>query len=323
MKKINKDITSASAFLLPFALFIGLGITKAINTAGSDVWISIIIGTVLGLVINYGIKKLPNKDSKICMYICNFVLLMLSIVIITKLISSLYLNKTSNLVVMLPFIILIFYTGLKNDYAVFKTTKILILIYFGLILFSFFSLVPSFNVDEFLPVLSGSKSKILLGALEYAIYSTTPLIVLPDFKEKYDYKVYLLTSLFLLIIFIFIIGTLGIELAKAYRYPEYMMFKNIAILNFIENIENILFFVWIINTYTLSAHTALNIKNIVGVKGLIITLIVNVLFINMVLIDNYLSFNFVVNNFDYILIGLLFIHILGKLTGKNSHKNDM
>jgi hypothetical protein len=248
---------------------------------------------------------------------------MLSIVIITKLISSLYLNKTSNLVVMLPFIILIFYTGLKNDYAVFKTTKILILIYFGLILFSFFSLVPSFNVDEFLPVLSGSKSKILLGALEYAIYSTTPLIVLPDFKEKYDYKVYLLTSLFLLIIFIFIIGTLGIELAKAYRYPEYMMFKNIAILNFIENIENILFFVWIINTYTLSAHTALNIKNIVGVKGLIITLIVNVLFINMVLIDNYLSFNFVVNNFDYILIGLLFIHILGKLTGKNLHKNDM
>ncbi len=319
MKKQDNLLFNASLFLLPFSLFIGLGITRIINTVGSDSWISIILGTFLGLLINYMIKKLPNKDNKLTIYISNTLLLLLGITVITKLVSSVYLDKTGNIVVMIPFLILITYSALKNRYSLMKVISILNIIYLLMILFAFSSLLPTTDLDFFKPIGISGPFKIILGALEYALYSTTPLIVLPEFKEKYDYKVYLLSSLFLLIIFVLIIGNLGTELSSIYRYPEYMIFKNIAILDFIENTHNILFFVWIINIYTLTSHTTLNIREIVKEKGLIITLIILAIIINMFIINTYKTPIIFLNYLDYIVLGILSIYIIGKILGKEKH----
>ena len=318
MNKTDK-IYNSSNFLLSFSLFIGLGITKIINTAGTDSWICIILGTLFGLIINYILTKLPTGENKTIEVITNTFLLLLAITTITKLITSVYLDKTNSLFIMLPLIGVIIYTSTKNNYCLFKVTSILSIIHLALYLFAFLSLVSTTNIDYFMPVLINSKLKVLFGSLEYALYSTIPLIVLPNYRKQYNYKQYLLSSLFLLIIFILIIGNLGIELAKNYRYPEYMIFKNIAILDFIENIENILFFMWIINIYTLTCHCSLNIKKIINMKGLIIILIIVTLFINKILINNYKSVKFFLDYFDIILILLLFIHILGKLLYKKNH----
>ena len=255
MKKTNDLLYNASLFLLPFSLFIGLGITKIINTSRTDLWISIILGTFLGLIINYLLTLLPEKNNQIMKCITNFGLLTLCTITICKLVSSVYLNKTSSTLLMIPFILLILYSALKNRYALMKVISILSIIYIFMMVFSISSLFPTVNFDYFLPIGISSKESILLGAIEFALYSTIPLTVLPNFKEKYNYKVYLISSLVLLILFILVVGNLGIELSISYRYPEYMMFKNIAILDFIENIENVLFFVWIINIYTLTSHT--------------------------------------------------------------------
>ena len=313
MKKIDNLLFNNSLFLLPFSLFIGLGITRIINTAKTDSWISIILGTFIGLLINYLIKKLPNKDNKITTYLSNAALLLLGITIITKLVSSVYLDKTGNVIVMIPLLLLIYYSGQKTRYSLMKVISILNIIYIFMIIFAFSSLIPSINLDNFKPIGINNPLSILLGSLEYALYSTTPYIVLPEFNKKYNYKTYLLSSLFLLIIFIIIIGNLGIDLATNYRYPEYMIFKNIAILNFIENIENILFFVWIINIYTLTSHTSLNIKEIVKEKGLFITLIILALIINMFIINTYKTPIIFLNYLDYIILSILSIYILGKL----------
>ena len=314
MKETNRKLMYLSSnYLLPFSLFIGLGITKIVNMAGNDAWISVILGTILGLGINYIFVKLPKNNNKVCTYIVNFCLLLLGITTLTKLISSVYLDKTSNLIVCLPFIILIFYTSMKDNYSLFKTTSILNLIYLLFILFAFGSLIPSTEIDNFKPILINPLGNILLGSLEFALYSTVPLMVMPDLKEKYNYKAYLGSCLFLLIIFGLIIGNLGLDLAKSYRYPEYMLFKNINILDFIENIENVLFFVWIINIYTLTAHASLNIKSIVGIKGLILTLIINVLFINMFLINSYFGIEFLLDYFDLILLIIVLVFIFGKI----------
>lgn len=317
MKKIN-NVYYSSVFLLPFSLFVGLGITKIVNTSGSDSIISIILGTIIGIGINYLFTKLPEKQKKTCSFITNLFLLIIGLMTITKLISSVYLNKTNSLFIMLPLIILLFYTATKNNYAIFKTTTILNILFIGLIIFAFSSLIPSVNTDYFKPILINPVNNIFLGAFEYAIYSTTPLLVLPKLKEKYNYKIYLLSSLFLLIIFILIIGNLGIELSRSYRYPEYLIFKNIAILDFIENTQNILFFIWFINIYTLTSHSTINIKNIIGIKPLLILLIILLLFINIFLINNYLSLEFILQNIDILLTITIFIHILGKIIGKEN-----
>lgn len=319
MKKQDNLLFNSSAFLLPFSLFIGLGITRIINTARTDSWISIILGTIIGLIFNYTIKKLPNNDNKLTAYLANAALLLLGITIITKLVSSVYLDKTGNITVMIPFLLLILYSAFKDRYSIMKGISILNIIYLFMILFSFASLIPTTNLDYFKPIAINSPFKIILGALEYALYSTTPFIVLPEYKEKYNYKIYLLSSLFILIIFILVIGNLGIELSTVYRYPEYMLFKNISLLNFIENTHNILFFTWIINIYTLTSHTSLNIKEIVKDKGLIITLILLAIIINTFIINTYKTPIIFLNYLDYIILTILSTYILGKIFGKKKH----
>ena len=318
MKKINK-IYNSSLFLLPFALFIGLGITKIIRTSGTDAWISVILGTIIGLGINLFITKLPSKESKITTLIYNFSLLLIGILSIIKLISSVYLDKTNTLFLMIPLILLLYYTSSKDEYTLFKTTSILSFLYFFLIIFAIGSLISSIEIDTFKPIMINPINKILYGAIEYALYSTAPLLVIPNLKEKYNYKVYLLSSLFLLILFVLVISSLGIELSQNYRYPEYMLFKNIAVLDFIENIENILFFIWIINIYTLTSHTSLNVKKIINKKGLILIFIIITLIINNYIINSYSNIEFILNNFDYILVILFIIFIIGKLLFEKNH----
>ena len=318
MKIINK-ISNYSQFLLSFSLFIGLGITKIINSSLNDSWICIIIGTIMGLIINYLITKLPNKDNKISSLILNIFLLLIGLLSIIKLVSSVYLNKTNTLLLIIPFCLLILYTSLKDNYALFKVSNILWIIYILFSLFAFLALVPYIKIDYFKPILINPFNKILLGSLEYSLYSTIPLLILPNYQKEYNYKVYLISSICILIIFILLIGNLGIDLAKYYRYPEYILFKNISILHFIENIENVLFFIWIINIYVLTSHSALNIKNILNTKWLLFILISMIIIINKYLINNYLVFKSILKYFDYALIILLIIYIISKLFNKKTY----
>ena len=51
MKKITNLEYQSLMFLLSFPLFMGIGISKMINCVGSDIWISMLIGTLIGVFI--------------------------------------------------------------------------------------------------------------------------------------------------------------------------------------------------------------------------------------------------------------------------------
>ena len=63
--KYNKLEYNSALCLSSISLFLGIGISKIINSIGSNSWISIILGTAIGLLINYIFTKLPEKDNKI------------------------------------------------------------------------------------------------------------------------------------------------------------------------------------------------------------------------------------------------------------------
>ena len=65
MKKITNYEYQSAIYLLSFPLFMGAGLSKLIAEAQSDIWLSIIIGTIFGLIINLILTKLPNKCNKI------------------------------------------------------------------------------------------------------------------------------------------------------------------------------------------------------------------------------------------------------------------
>ena len=72
MQKITNIESKCMQYLLAFPLFMGIGLSKIIKTSGSDSWISILLGTIIGLIINYIMTKLPRKNNKICEFIYSF-----------------------------------------------------------------------------------------------------------------------------------------------------------------------------------------------------------------------------------------------------------
>lgn len=316
MKKINNLEYQCLAYLLAFPLFMGIGISKMIRDVGSDVWISMIIGTILGLFIIFLFKKLPNKSNKYCSLIINTIFLLLGTLIFNKLIGSIYLSKTPNLIIMIPGYALLIYTVYKGKEALFKTSSILIIVFMLLFLIAALVLIPSINIDYFLPIKTNSFSKIILSGVDMALLSTTPLVLLPNAKEKLNYKNYLLASVTIYIIIICTLGNLGVDIAKIYRYPEYMVFKKISLLKSIENIENILFMIWIITIYNITSLASINIKEdfnyyvLFGVYGIVVFVAAKYL------ISSYKTTTFLLNYFTYILLSIVVIYIIGKVLKK-------
>lgn len=316
MKKINNLEYQCLAYLLAFPLFMGIGISKMIRDVGSDVWISMIIGTILGLFIIFLFKKLPNKSNKYCSLIINTIFLLLGTLIFNKLIGSIYLSKTPNLIIMIPGYALLIYTVYKGKEALFKTSSILIIVFMLLFLIAALVLIPSINIDYFLPIKTNSFSKIILSGVDMALLSTTPLVLLPNVKEKLNYKNYLLASVTIYIIIICTLGNLGVDIAKIYRYPEYMVFKKISLLKSIENIENILFMIWIITIYNITSLASINIKEdfnyyvLFGVYGIVVFVAAKYL------ISSYKTTTFLLNYFTYILLSIVVIYIIGKVLKK-------
>lgn len=318
--KYNKLEYNSALFLSSISLFLGVGISKIINSLGSDSWIAIILGTMIGLIINYIFSKLPDKENKILTYVYSFIILLINLLLITKLISSIYLNKTPDIIVMLPLIFIVYYSASKGINTIFKASLIICFVYLLITIIPVAALTPKIDIDNFKPFFTSDMTNIIKSSLDYAFISTAPFILFNKFKKNYNYKTYLLSSSLLLLIFIIIIGNLGVNLAKLYRYPEYMVFKEISILGFIENIQNILSYLWLFCSFVLSSVAANNIKKVSNKTGLIIALILITILLTKVILNNYIYTEYITKYYGEILLSTIGMFIVSKLLG-NSFKD--
>lgn len=307
--KYNKLEYNSAIFLSSISLFLGIGINKIIDIAKNDSWISVIIGYLLGLLIIYFYKKINLKKIKIFTILSNLIILCINLFLITKLISSIYLNKTPDFMVIIPFILLIYYAVNKGKDCIFKVCSILLFVYILITIIPVATLVPSINYDYFKPILNNSILNIIIGGVRFSIISTAPILIFPNFKENFSYISYTLSSILLLIIIAGIIGNLGIELSLLYRYPEYMVFKNISLMGFIENIQNILSYLWLISSFIIGLITCHNLKNNINKKGLIIILLLIIFIFTKYLLNNYIYTTYLIDYYVYILL----IPIIGSI----------
>lgn len=149
------------------------------------------------------------------------------------------------------------------------------MIHISLVLFIFagLGLIKYFKVESFLPILTTSASSLLKGTLYYTFYSTAPFLLLLNAeakKNKYVLK-YLFSSLTVIVIALFIVGVLGPNLIKIYRYPEYMTLKKIKLFNFIEKVENIISIAWLFDLFMTLSIAGNNLKECLPKKGLKLT----------------------------------------------------
>ena len=299
-------------YFLTQSLFLGFGISILFSISSKDCYIGALLGLLIGFVIIYlyskflELKKKRNlkeilKQNKILgifvyllLIIASYILLIYSLVIYKVFVASFMLIKTPEILLLIPIVIFGTYGAFKGLTVINRVAESLIPIALGLAAFAFLGIVGLFDTTNFLPILTTTPSNFFKTAITFAGISTFPNILTIHYQEKPKYMLttYSLTCLLIIATIIYVNGILGEEIVHIYRFPEYMVLKQLKLFQFIEKVENILSIAWIFNIFILLMTSIHSIKELLpNKKPKIITVII--LILTLYMIDKVFAFNYV------------------------------
>lgn len=271
-----------------------------------------IIGTFISTLILYIINKFKNKNIYTIIEDIYYLLVILICLMILRIfITSFYLTKTPGLVISIPFIILCIYNSKSGLNSIKKEAKILLIPSIIIILLNVIGASKTGSINSFLPIFTTSKNNIIKGIIFYVSFIVSPQFLIKENKidNKKYLKSFIIYSLIIDVIGIFTIYTLGPKLIKIYRFPEFMILKEISLFNFIENVENLVGLVWFFNIFITSSlsvyHLNSNIKNNIILFVLLSTITLTCEFVS----DKYTYALFIYNALPYILLSFIIIFI--------------
>lgn len=276
--KVSKYQIGMLLSLIMCGLYLGINDVILLRKSGNEVLLSMLIGTIIGLIPICMYLKINNtlpylniyeKNTKlfgkvignifnVLLFIFYLFLLVLSLRALVIFINSKYLQNTSFIVLEILVTLtsfLICYKGLETIFRVSQISFIATIIFMIIIESFLFKFVEISNI---LPLLDKSNyiSNIIDGCLFHA--STTSLlsillltieknkIVSNKNYNKIIISFYLFGNLTLILVMFFTISCLGYKLSSIFRYPEYVLLKKIAVSNTELHLENLLAFRWII-----------------------------------------------------------------------------
>ena len=321
MKKKNKEYLTLTNFFSK-ALFLGIGISKILIDVRESTIFSLLIGTVIGTLILLLLNKLSYYNShgirKLIMFIIIYTLLVIGLVEFTTLISSIYLIDIKKYILMIPTLIVIVYMNSKDINIHYKISAMFYSVALVIFLIALFSLTPQIDYLNLLPLFNVKFKKILFGGLEFGLFSVVPNLLYGGLNVKKDKNIikrYLISNLLLFLVFIVTQGILGIELVKMFKYPEYIVLKKISLLDFINNVENIISFLWL---FTIFMYLSICSKELYDMSYdtfnnkyvYPIFLFISTYFISNYFLDNVNCLLFLFNNLWLILLVILVLYIL-------------
>ena len=258
----------------------GIGFFLIFQNAGKDAWISILLGTLLGVIILYAynqIKKNLNNDTlenklnktfigkiyNIIFIIFYLYLMTITLMLLPLFVNSFYLTHTPKIIVNIPFLILAIYLSFKGKNNLENLSNLLCVFSILIIIFFAVSLTGYIDFNNLLPILTNSTNNVIKSAFIFASITSIPQIITINYSNdfKNTIKDYLLSSFTIFMIIFFTIIALGEPLLKIYSFPEYTVLRQIEILNFIENIENISAFIWYFDRFIMLSTLTSNLKN--------------------------------------------------------------
>lgn len=329
-------------YFLTRSLFLGFGLSLLFNSSGKDTYFGIILGMFIGLIFTniyaYLIKKKESQDLKDIFkkhktigFITRILFLIASIIIATYVlviykifVVSFLLISSPELFVTIPFVILTTYCAFKGLKVIKRVSGSLLtisVIFCAIILFSLTGFMETTNL---LPVLSTNPGNILKTALMFGGISSLPNILALHFKGdvKGITKMYVFASLLLALAALSVEGVFGEIMVRVFRFPEYMVLKQIKLFQFIEKMENVLSLVWLLDLFVTMIMCIYSIKELLPEKQNKLTTILT-LIIMIYIIDNVFAFDYVNELRLYsvlpylsiiipIIIILLFLYLLKK-----------
>ncbi len=332
MKKSDEKNYLSLTHFFSKALFLGIGISKVLVDAKESAIISILLGTFIGSLILLFLSKLSfnktNRFRKIVMIILLYFMLIIGLVEFTTLISSIYLIDLKKYFIMFPTLLLIIYMNTKDIGVHIKVSNILFIICLFIFTIAFLALVPKIDYLNLLPLFNISFKNILFTSLEFSLFSVVPNILygyLDYYNSKKLIKNYLISNLFLTLFIVVTQGILSVELVKLFKYPEYIVLKKISLLDFVNNVENIISFLWI---FTIFMYLSMCSKEIYDISYELfnkkyiypIFLLISMYFISNYCLDNVIFLLFLYDNLWLILLVILVMYILVNIVSLKKKK---
>ncbi len=310
-------------FISRSAMF-GIGFFLIFKNSGKDAWIAILMGTLLGIIVlyiykylkdylqNQNIKDILSKTfiGKIYLFIfLLFYMFLIGIILILlpMFVKSFYLLYTPKILIVIPFILIAMYISFKDKKVLETLSNFLFVLCVASIILYSLLLFKYIDINNLYPVFSTKPISIIKSSLIYASITSIPQIITINYHGntfKDELKEYLFSSFINLLIVLLIILTLGEPLLKIYSFPEYAVFKQIKILNFIENIENISTFIWYFDMFVTLATLTSNIKSILPYKYN------KIYYYGAILITIYLAIYIISNNYRFIITAFYYYPLI-------------
>ena len=317
---ITKRQKFSLIYFLSNSLFLASGYSLIFKTSGKDAWISMIIGVIFGVFIislfnilgfnktkNYILNSKIHLIKKLTLSAMLIFIFFIDILIVRIFTTSFLLTKTPGIVITLPFTLLVYLNAKKGLNTISKIAEILMPISIGITIFASIAVLKDASITEFLPIYTTTKLKIFIAGLYYAIFTTIPQLSLFDVKIKLkdNIKSYLTSTLINILIGVLIISVLGPYLIKIFRFPEYMVLKQLKIFNFIEKVENLIGLIWFFDLFISSSICLYDINKITNSKYINIPLIIIIL----------LTIEFITKHYEYAMFIYKNLPILLGITG--------
>lgn len=339
-EKINSIQLSSLFTLLILSSTIGLSSYPTIKIAGLDSYISIGLGSILGIIplilliyiSNYEIDKpIYEKNEiifgKIFGNIINFILTAIFFVMAATVLFnscnfliSQYLSETPLIIAFIVFGLVVVYAVNKGIETISRVGSIFLVITLFFFITGIFGLIGYVKLDNIKPILEFGIKKPLWGAFINVLVSTSPIYAILVFpknnltdKEKLSKTLiiqYIIAEIIKIAISFTSTSILGQYLLKLYQYPVYIALKRLSIFGFIDRIENFISIQWVLSNFITLAMLLYYIKaNIQRKKN---SKILNTLIMALVIIFSYYvfknntTFNYCVYKYYPIILMVLF-----------------
>lgn len=329
--KINSLQLGSMLLALSITTFLGIGIFDIIKAAGVDAYLSVFVGSVVGIILFLLFLYIANYEPELSICektkklfgpifgtILNILLCISAFILGTTVFYNLinftvsqFLSETPFTVIGIVFAFIIAFINIKGIETLSRTSLVLISINVILFLVCIFGIFPTFELENLKPFLANGLSNPLKGMIYMLALNVVPiflLLIIPknsieDKKHynKYLFVAYLFGCLVMITAILLTVGSLGIYLASYYQYPEYMVLKRIDIFDFIDRIENLIILQWFFGAFISMSVTVFFISKNIKLKKEKINKLVPVIITILLLITSLTVFpnNTVYNNFSY------------------------
>lgn len=348
MKKITSTNFNALILTMLFSLFYGEGTFALIKKSGVDSYLSILLSIIITipliLVFNYLFSYEPKlnifkKNKKIYRFsflpniiICLFALLLGSMAMfnLTNFTVTQYLYETPPLAIGIIFTCLTIFMCTKDLSVLFKCSTIFLTVNLVLSFISVIGLIPELELENLLPFLADGAINPLIGSIYVVLINIIPvflILLIPKekvngFKTKHLFISYSMFIVLALTMVIFVLATLGVDLAKLYQYPEYIVLRRVNIFDFLNRIENVLVIQWIFGLFTVISFSVFIIKEYINFKYTVHITSFIILLLSYFAFTNLTIFNvFVYNIYPFVSVFFLIFMLITGFTAKIKKKD--